>query len=273
VPELPEVETIRRDLDHALVGREIRSAVATGQRSVRRHGEAAEFVTAVLGRSVTAMGRRGKYLLMSLSDGAVLVLHLGMSGQVLLVEPGHAAIAHTHVMLGFGPDLGLRFVDPRTFGEIFVTRAPPVELAHLGVDALDDVRSAAQLGAMLRSRGTKLKPLLMDQGFVAGIGNLYADEILFAARLRYDRAADSLSAAEVRRLYRAMSSILDAAIGHRGSSLADDQYRDVFGAVGDYQSRHQAYGREGEPCPRCRKSIVRVKTGGRSTFLCPRCQA
>ncbi len=273
MPELPEVETIRRDLDHALVGLEIRSAVATGERSVRRHHEPAEFVTAVLGRIVTAVGRRGKYLLVSLSDGAVLVLHLGMSGQVLLVEPGHAAIAHTHVVLGFGPGLELRFVDPRTFGEIFVTPAPPAELAHLGLDALDDVRSAAQLATMLRSRGTKLKPLLMDQGFVAGIGNLYADEILFAARLRFDRGADGLSAAEVRRLYGAMRSILDAAIGRRGSSLADEQYRDVFGAVGDYQSRHQVYGREGEACPRCGKTIVRVKSAGRSTFLCPRCQA
>ena len=125
---------------------------------------------------------------------------------------------------------------------------------------------------MLRQHQTGLKALLTDQEFAAGIGNLYADEILFAAGLRYDRRSDSLSATEIRRLYRAMVETLAEAIKHRGSTLADEQYRDLFGEVGDYQGSHQVYDREGQACRRCRNTIVRVKSGGRSTFFCEHCQ-
>ena len=171
----------------------------------------------------------------------------------------------------------LRYVDPRTFGELFVTAfdeldANVPELAHLGFDPIDDVMSWNRFGGLLAARRTKLKPLLMDQKFLAGIGNMYADEILWAAGLRPDRGSDSLSSQEVRRLSRAMSETLQEAIKHRGSSLADEQYRDVFGEVGDFQSQHKVYDREGEPCRRCRRPIVRVKTNGRSTFFCERCQ-
>jgi len=272
VPELPEVETIRRDLDRELAGRRIEKVVATGRRSIRRYGDADAFVRGVLGRTVETVGRRGKYLLLHLGPApGALVVHLGMSGQLLLLDPGHPAVAHTHVVLGFGTHRELRFVDPRTFGEMFVTSTGD-ELAHLGVDALTGITSRTHLAKLLASRPTKLKVLLMDQRFLAGIGNLYADEILFRARLRYDRPAGTLSPREVGRLFKAISATLEAAVDHRGSSLADEQYRDVFGAIGDFQGRHQAYGREGEPCPRCGRAIVRVKTAGRSTFLCLRCQ-
>jgi formamidopyrimidine-DNA glycosylase len=196
-----------------------------------------------------------------------------MSGQLLLAAPGDAVAPHTHVVLAFERDRELRFVDPRTFGEMFVTGCDGAELAHLGADPLEDLKGWPDLAERLRARRTKLKPLLMDQRFLAGIGNLYADEILFGARLRHDRASDSLTDAEVRRVYRAMTVTLRSAIEHRGSSLADEQYRDVFGQVGDFQSRHRVYGREGEACRRCRKPIVRIKAAGRSTFLCPSCQA
>ena len=132
--------------------------------------------------------------------------------------------------------------------------------------------SWARFGQLLADRHTQLKTLLMDQKFVAGIGNMYSDEILFAAGLRYDRGSDSLSAQEIRRLYRAMVETLADAIKHRGSSLADEQYRDLFGEVGDFQGSHQVYDREGQACRRCRNVIVRVKTGGRSTFFCDHCQ-
>jgi formamidopyrimidine-DNA glycosylase len=180
------------------------------------------------------------------------------------------------VVLTFEGDRQLRFVDPRTFGEVFlsgVSGAGGAELAHLGADPLDDLKGWTDLAERLQTRRARLKPLLMDQRFLAGIGNLYADEILFAARLRYDRTSQSLTPAEVQRLYRAMTATLTSAISHRGSSLADEQYRDVFGMIGDFQSRHRVYGREGRACRRCRQTIVRIKTSGRSTFLCPRCQA
>jgi formamidopyrimidine-DNA glycosylase len=273
VPELPEVETIRRDLDRELRERRIERVDARASRSIRRHPDPAELAVALLGATVESVGRRGKYLVFPLDRGGRLVVHLGMSGQLLLCAPDHPMMAHTHVVLTFDGGRQLRFVDPRTFGEVFVSNSPGgAELAHLGADPLHDLKDWADLAERLHARRSRLKPLLMDQRFLAGIGNLYADEILFAARLRYDRASDSLTPAEVRRLYRAMTVTLTAAISHRGSSLADEQYRDVFGQIGDFQSRHQVYGREGRPCGRCRQTVVRIKAAGRSTFLCPRCQ-
>jgi formamidopyrimidine-DNA glycosylase len=284
VPELPEVETIRRDLDRELSAARIEAVEARGSRSIRRHSDPAEFAEALVGATVESVARRGKYLLFPLDRGGRLVVHLGMSGQLLLAGPDDPRMAHTHVVLTFEGARQLRFVDPRTFGEVFVSGASGVsgvgaaaalgaaELAHLGADPLHDLKGWDDLAERLHARRSRLKPLLMDQRFLAGIGNLYADEILFAARLRYDRTSDGLTPAEVRRLYRAMTVTLNSAISHRGSSLADEQYRDVFGRIGDFQSRHRVYGREGRPCRRCRQTIVRIKTGGRSTFLCPRCQ-
>jgi len=181
------------------------------------------------------------------------------------------------VVVSFTGAPQLRFVDPRTFGELFVTGRDRLEddlpeLAHLGFDPLDDQMAWTTFGQRLLARKSKLKPLLMDQRFMVGIGNLYADEILFAAGLRHDRSSDSLTHQEVRRLYRGMVETLTDAIKHRGSSLADEQYKDLFGEIGEFQRLHNVYDREGEACPRCRATIARVKLGGRSTFFCPRCQ-
>jgi formamidopyrimidine-DNA glycosylase len=277
VPELPEVETIRRDIDKEFVNKKIRKVDVSGTRSVRRHGTANDFVSKVEGRKVIATRRRGKYLLLKLDSGNVLVAHLGMSGQLLRVNPKDPLVKHTHVVLTFAGAPQLRFVDPRTFGELFVTAPERLEeevpeLAHLGFDPLDDQMAWTRFGEMLVSRHTKLKPLLMDQRFVAGIGNMYADEILFTAGLRHDRSSDDLTPQEIRRLYRAMIETLQEAIKHRGSSLADEQYRDLFGEAGDFQHLHNVYDREGEACPRCRSVIVRIKANGRSSFFCPHCQ-
>jgi formamidopyrimidine-DNA glycosylase len=201
-----------------------------------------------------------------------------MSGQLLRAKgPKDPLDKHTHVVITFTQGGQLRFVDPRTFGEMFVTTGDELtsqvpELAHLGFDPLEDVMSWARFGQLLAERPTALKTLLMDQKFVAGIGNIYSDEILFAAGLRYDRASDSLSAQEIRRLYRAMVETLSEAVKHRGSSLADEQYRDLYGEIGDYQGQHQVYDREGLACRRCRNSVVWVKVNSRSAFLCEHCQ-
>ncbi len=277
MPELPEVETIRRDLDREFAGKHVLSVEVTGRRSIRRHTSADDFVARIAGRKVVSVVRRGKYLLVKLDSGDILVAHLGMSGQLLLCDPKEPTGRHTHVVIGFSDGPELRFVDPRTFGELFVTAPDALEesvpeLAHLGFDPLDDVMPWTRFADLLYVRKGKLKSLLMDQRFIAGIGNMYADEILFAAGLRYDRSSETLTAQEVRRLYRAMVETLQDAIKHRGSSLADEQYRDLFGDIGDYQSQHQVYDREGQVCRRCRSRIVRVKAGGRSSFLCPRCQ-
>jgi formamidopyrimidine-DNA glycosylase len=278
MPELPEVETIRRDLDKEVVGKRVKTVEATGLRTIRRHKTKKAFISKVEGRKLTGVERKGKYLLLKLDDGNLLVVHLGMSGQLLRAKSAkEPLLKHTHVVLSFTQGGQLRYVDPRTFGELFVTAPDELahevpELAHLGFDPLEDVMSWTTFGDMLHTKKTKLKPLLMDQKFLAGIGNIYADEILFAAGLRYDRGSESLTAQEVRRLYRAMVETLQDAIKHRGSSLADEQYRDLFGEVGDFQSMHKVYDREGEPCRRCRSIIVRVKVAGRSSFLCEQCQ-
>lgn len=274
MPELAEVETIRRDVEWVYQGRTITSVEVHGLRSVRRHPDPAEFVARVQGRRLERTGRRGKYLLLHLHDGAAVVAHMGMSGQLLQSGPDDLLLKHTHVRLGFddGPDL--RFVDPRTFGQMWVTL--PIgediaELSHLGFDPLGDPQARMRLEEMVR-RPTKLKPLLMDQSRIAGIGNMYADEILFAAGLRPDRPAATLSEPETTRLYRSMVSVLNDAIRHRGSSLADEQYRDLFGRLGRFQERHRVYAREGLACVRCATPIARERWGGRSSFFCPQCQ-
>ena len=278
MPELPEVETIRRDLDKEVVGKKIKTVEATGLRSIRRHKTKKDFISRLEGRKINDVVRKGKYLLFKLEGGEVLVVHLGMSGQLLRAKSAREAVVkHTHVVITFTQGGQLRYVDPRTFGELFVTEADAIEseipeLAHLGFDPIDDVMSWNRFGDLLSARKTKLKALLMDQKFIAGIGNMYADEILWAAGLRHDRGSETLSSQEVRRLYRAMSETLQEAIKHRGSSLADEQYRDLFGEIGDAQTLHKVYDREGEPCRRCRNPIVRMKANGRSTFYCEQCQ-
>jgi formamidopyrimidine-DNA glycosylase len=298
MPELPEVETLRQDLSKEVTGRKIKAVSVGNGRSVRRHQSAKHFRAPLEGRTIKGVSRLGKYLLLILDSGDTLVVHLGMSGQLLraksIKEPKPK---HTHVVITFTQGGELRYVDPRTFGEMFVSTPPlkadgtPIspltgtpggdgvairkaipELSHLGFDPIEDMMSWDRFGLLLHQHTTGLKMLLMDQSFAAGIGNLYSDEMLFTAGLRYDRPGESLSAIECRRLYRAMVETLAEAIKHRGSSLADEQYRDLFGELGDYQSSHQVYDREGQPCRRCRQLIVKAKVGGRSTYFCEHCQ-
>ncbi|MCU4183779.1 bifunctional DNA-formamidopyrimidine glycosylase/DNA-(apurinic or apyrimidinic site) lyase [Acidiferrimicrobium sp. IK] len=276
MPELPEVETVRRGVAEAFTGRRITDVAATGRRTIRRHADAAELVGRSRGQVLDAVDRHGKYLMLRLGGGDVIVVHLGMSGQLLRADAGDPPPRHTHVVWSFDSGPELRFVDPRTFGEVFVTGHDPAgvlpELALLGPDALEGLPSWRTLAAVLDGRRTRLKPLLLDQHRIAGIGNIYADEILFAAKLAGDRPAESLTTAEIRRLHAAIGDILRTAVAHRGSSLADAQYRDVDGAAGDYQLHHTVYAREGQPCVRCGRLIVRRREMGRSSFSCPRCQ-
>jgi len=278
MPELPEVEVMRRDLEREVVGKKIKAVEVTGTRSVRRHKNRKEFITVLTGRKITAVQRRGKYLIVKLDGTDALIVHLGMSGQLLRAKTAREkAPKHTHVAITFTQGGLLRFVDPRTFGEMFVAPYDEIdqqvdELAHLGLDPLETALSWDLFGRMLAEKKTKLKPLLMDQKFIAGIGNVYSDEILFEAGLKWDRQSDSLSQQEVRRLYRAISETLNGAVKYRGSSLADEQYVDLFGKPGEYQDHHQVYGREGAACVRCRRPIQRARYSNRSTFYCDACQ-
>lgn len=279
--ELPEVEVMRRDLEKDVVGRKVAEAEVrpskNAMRVIRRHGKRKEFTDRLVGRKFTKAERRGKYILLNMDNGDVLVTHFGMSGQFLRGTKRVPLPPHTHVVVTFQQGGDLRFVDPRTFGEMFVTAADELgkvrELQHIAIDPLDHVFTWQAFGAALAQREAKMKQLMMDQKVVSGLGNIYSDEVLFAAGLRYDRMSDSLSSQEVRRLYRAMQEVLQESIRFRGTTLEDEAYVDLFGKPGEFQNELKVYGRAGLPCRRCRTPIEVVKIGGRSAYFCPQCQS
>jgi formamidopyrimidine-DNA glycosylase len=277
MPELPEVETIRRELEREVVGRKIKTVETVGKRSIRRQTPA-QFKAGLEGAKITGTQRKGKYLLLALDNGSVLVIHLRMSGQLLRAAVKDPVAKHTHITITFTQGGQLRFVDPRTFGEMFLATPDEItseieELSTLGVDPVETPMSWVDFGHLMRSKNTTLKAFLTDQSMIAGIGNIYADEILFDAGLRYDRITGSLTTQEIRRLYRSLVEILHEAIKYGGSTLADGQYVDLFGKPGDFQSHHQVYNRDRQPCRRCRRNdIVKVKVSSRSTFYCEVCQ-
>ncbi|MEO8476316.1 MAG: bifunctional DNA-formamidopyrimidine glycosylase/DNA-(apurinic or apyrimidinic site) lyase [Actinomycetota bacterium] len=279
--ELPEVETMRRDLEKDVVGRRIKTAEVKGSKNamrvIRRHKTRKEFTSRLAGHKITKVERRGKYLLLALDGGDVLVAHFGMSGRFQRGTGRVVVAPHTHVVLTFQQGGDLRFIDPRTFGELFVSTSDEIgkvkELQHLAIDPLDQVFTWATFQYLLAQRGAKMKPLMMDQKFISGLGNIYSDEVLFHAGIRFDRLSDTLSSQEVRRLYRAIQEILQESIKLRGTTLEDEAYVDLFGKPGEYQHELKAYGRDGLPCRRCRTPIQSVKISQRSSYFCPQCQS
>ena len=279
MPELPEVETVRRGLAGAVVGRRI-TAVEVGRPRTVRRTSPQEVIDGLTGATIVAVERRGKYLVGHLDSGDAVMVHLRMSGQLLLAPAGSPRPPHTHVVVHLEgrPPEELWFVDPRTFGEVVVfdpdhadTELP--ELARLGVDPVADEVDVDDLRAILRPRRGGLKALLLDQHAIAGIGNIYADEILHAARLHPDQRSDTLRRTEIRRLHAAIHDVLGAAIEARGSTLADRRYVDLMGSGGSYQDAHRVYGRAGERCRTCDRGVIRrTITNGRSTHHCPWCQ-
>ena len=279
--ELPEVEVMRRDLEKDVVGLRIKEAEVksskNAMRVIRRHKTRKDFTSRLVGHKITKVERRGKYILMTLDSQEVLVVHFGMSGQ-LQRGTGRVPMApHTQVVLTFQHRGDLRYVDPRTFGELFVASADDLgkvkELQHLAIDPLDQVFTWPTFQYLLADRASKMKQLLMDQKFISGLGNIYSDEVLFHAGIRYDRMSDDLSSQEVRRLYRAIQEVLQEAIKLRGTTLDDEAYVDLFGNPGEYAAELKVYGRAGQPCRRCRTPIESVKISQRSSFFCPQCQS
>lgn len=281
MPELPEVETVRRGIESRVVGRRISKVIVGRERSVRRVGREA-VINGLTGTVITAARRRGKYLLCDLDSGDEMMIHLRMSGRVLVEPVGTVRPAHTHVVLTLAERCGVTeemwFVDPRTFGEVVVydpRDIPEVlpELVRLGVDPIVDDFDGEILMQRLTGRRGLMKPLLLNQHIVAGIGNIYADEILHRAGLRWSRTVDSLTPKKVNQLASTITEVLQDAINQGGSTLSDTQYVDIEGNIGSFQENHRVYGREGEGCLTCGKaSIRRVVVAGRSTSFCPRCQ-
>ena len=276
MPELPEVEVVRRGLERGVAGRTIAGVTVTHPRAVRRHLAGADDFTARLaGRTVAAVRRRGKYLWLPLDSGEALTGHLGMSGQLLVVPADAPLQKHLHVRVRFA-DGGreLRFVDQRTFGGLLVVPdgdpVPPL-LAHIARDPLDPAFDDDAFVAGLRRRRTGVKRALLDQTLVSGLGNIYADETLWRARLHGERPTDLLTRPAARRLLGHARDVLTEAIAAGGTSF-DALYVSADGVSGLFERSLDAYGREGRPCRRCGTPVRREAFMNRSSASCPRCQ-
>jgi len=275
VPELPEVETVRRDLQRLTLGLRILAVEVLLPRTVAYPGKE-EFEQGLAGTCLTQWQRRGKYLLGSLDSGAVLGVHLRMTGQLLWVQGSVPLPIHTRIRMRLEQGWELRFVDPRTFGQMWLVPAG-VEpetvipaLQSLGPEPLSPAFSEAYFQAALQKSRRPIKTALLDQGLVAGVGNIYADEALFLSGIHPLTPASQLSDAAKSRLRQALIEVLGVGLEQRGTTLRD--YRDLRGLNGNYQGQAWVYGREGDPCRLCGTPIQRIKLAGRSAHFCPRCQ-
>jgi formamidopyrimidine-DNA glycosylase len=273
MPELPEVETVARSLRPHLVGRRV-LGVETSGLPLRRAVDAEALRAATKGARFDAVERRAKYLLLGLSRGHVVVAHLGMTGRFIVAPQATPRPQHTHVVFRLDGEEELRYVDARRFGVLGVVPRARLdespELAAVGVDPLTEAFTAAWLTAELAGSRRDVKQFLLDQGRVAGLGNIYVSEALHVAGISPRRRADQVGPLRAGRLHAAIRNVLVAAVERRGTTLRD--YVDADGELGDNQNHLAVYGREGEPCRRCGGRVKRLVQGARSTFYCPGCQ-
>jgi formamidopyrimidine-DNA glycosylase len=280
VPELPEVEVVRRGLEAHVLGRTVEAVEVLHPRPVRRHLPGPEdFAARMTGRVFTDARRRGKYLWLPLDSGDALLGHLGMSGQLLVQQPDVPAERHLRVRFRLGPvadrpPLDLRFVDQRMFGGLSFSMAGadlPAELTHIARDPLDPEFDDAEFVRRVRRSSSGIKRILLNQTMISGVGNIYADEALWLAPVHGDRRGEQLKAGQVEGLLAAVRAVMTAALGEGGTSF-DALYVNVNGESGYFDRSLQVYGREGAPCSRCGTPIRRVSFMNRSSFFCPVCQ-
>jgi formamidopyrimidine-DNA glycosylase len=279
VPELPEVEVVRAGLERHVVDSTIESVEVLHPRPVRRdHRGSTGFVAALAGQRIVAVRRRGKYFWLPLAGGDALLGHLGMSGQMLLHAPGAPDERHLRVRFSLrtpvGTALEMRFVDQRMFGGLVVSAGGadlPTEIAHIARDPIDPDFDDDEFVRRARRRTSAIKRLLLDQGLISGVGNIYADEALWRARLHGERPGDRLTGPVLRGLLGHVRDVMGEALAQGGTSF-DALYVNVNGESGYFDRSLDAYGQEGEPCRRCGAPIRRVAFMNRSSYFCPRCQ-
>jgi formamidopyrimidine-DNA glycosylase len=279
VPELPEVEVVRAGLERHVVDSTIESVEVLHPRPVRRdHRGSTGFVAALVGHRIVAVRRRGKYFWLPLASGDALLGHLGMSGQMLIHAPGASDERHLRVRFTLrtpaGTALEMRFVDQRMFGGLVVSAGGadlPTEIAHIARDPIDPDFDDDEFVRRARRRTSAIKRLLLDQGLISGVGNIYADEALWRARLHGERPGDRLTGPVLRGLLGHVRDVMGEALAQGGTSF-DALYVNVNGESGYFDRSLDAYGQEGEPCRRCGTPICRVAFMNRSSYFCPRCQ-
>jgi formamidopyrimidine-DNA glycosylase len=281
VPELPEVEVVRRGLEPHVSGRRIQSVTVVNGRAARRHDAGiSDFERSLTGATVTCVSRRGKYLWWRLSDGRALVVHLGMSGQLLMPDPSLPDERHLRIRVVLeGVERQVHFVDQRMFGGMHVDEIVedgrggrlPRSVSHIARDPLDPDLDEGAVIRRMRQRTSGVKRCLLDQGLISGIGNIYADEALWRARLHFDRPANALTRRQLADLLQHVRDVMVQALAQGGTSF-DALYVNVNGESGWFERSLRAYGREGLPCERCGSPVVREPFMGRSSFRCPRCQ-
>lgn len=280
MPELPEVEVVRRGLAAHVTDRRLRSVEVLHPRAVRRHlPGSVDFTSRLAGREIDTVSRRGKYLWISLDDGEAMLAHLGMSGQLLVQPAGAPDEKHLRIRFSFadgGPEL--RFVDQRTFGGCSLDElvevdgtAVPAMIAHIARDPMDPLFSLPAAVAALRRKRTEVKRALLDQSLVSGVGNIYADEALWRAKLHWARPTDKLSAARATEVLTMATEVMAEALGQGGTSF-DALYVNVNGESGYFDRSLAVYGQEGLPCPRCGRPVRREPFMNRSSYSCPHCQ-
>ncbi|MDQ3955494.1 MAG: hypothetical protein M3285_08095 [Actinomycetota bacterium] len=280
MPELPEIEVLRRDLEKEIVGRRIKGVEVrpgtNAMKLIRRHGRRKEFEELLDGAKVDKIDRAGRLVALLLDNDRALVLDLGHHGQLLKTSASDTAAAHTHVVIGFTIGGQLRFVNPKLDGEIFVTSAGEWETLRKESTAIDPLENQPftwqHFSSLISETKRGMKDLLMDERFVCSLGDLYSDEVLFTSGIRFDRQSDSLSSQDVRRLYRALMETMQDAVKARGTTWGEIEFTDLQGDPGQYQLELKVYEREGESCRRCRHEIVREEFNGGVTYLCPQCQ-
>ncbi|NSW83554.1 MAG: bifunctional DNA-formamidopyrimidine glycosylase/DNA-(apurinic or apyrimidinic site) lyase [Syntrophothermus sp.] len=266
MPELPEVETIKRSLG-PIVGKTVTGLMVLRSDIVKR----CDFgVENAVGSEIIDVTRRGKYLVIKLSCARHLVVHLGMTGRLLMVASSEPIADHTHMVINLEGEKDVRYQDPRRFGNISFVKDTGGFFSSLGPEPLDPSFGPEELARRLKRRSASIKPVLLDQGVVAGIGNIYADEILFAAGLHPARGASELNEYEISRLHAAIKEVITRAIEWRGTTFRD--YRDGFNQPGQFQTHLAVYGRYGQPCPKCGQPVQKTVIGGRTTHYCAICQ-
>jgi formamidopyrimidine-DNA glycosylase len=275
--ELPELETLRRELEKESVGKRFKTPDVVGAKPTKRNGTKAVFQSRLEGAKVKSVDRRGPFLVANLDNGELLVLELGATGQLEKAAPKSTAPKGTLVSLAFTQGGQIRLVDPAGSAQAFVVAADAVkeelpELAAGGLDPVADAVSWTSFARALLARNQKLKALLMDPEVVVGIGPIYSDEILWEAGLRYDRISSGVSSQEIRRLFRALVETLHEAVKHRGTTVDEHPFVDLYGKPGDYQNELKVFGREGEPCRRCRAPVAKARFSNKPVFFCEACQ-